>query len=357
MLSAGTLRPHPSPGSRLGKGLLLLLSCRSPGIPKPRRLSVCGAFFCLFAFCFSLREEGGELAGNWTQVSWLRTGPSASTPTPRSSLPERPGLELRALPCARAPGSRLVGGVCVSVPSSPIRREGLGEGWSHSWLLSGPGGRGWVVMAMGIVCFLGGGGTGCLSTSRIRTLASAGHGEAPSVPDLPGGRGWTSVPRGHGASGGGAQGLEGSMSGARCPSDSRPGPTLSPGSILAHFQPPSFLSPGPSGALFPSGCVNHCLSVSFLSAPGAPGNMATWPRSEGSPVAGAAASAAGSCSFSPVEPGLGVQGRISEAGWATALCVSRTSDPCTFTPASSAQGRPGSSQALALTHLPCYLGK
>lgn len=128
----------------------------------------------------------------------------------------------------------------------------------------------------------GAGGAGCLSTSRIRTSASAGHGEAPAVPDLPGGRGWTSVPRGHGASGGGAQGLEGSMSGARCPSDWRPGPTPSPGSILAHFQPPSFLPPGPSGALFPSGCVNHCLSAAFLSAPGARANMATWPPSEGS---------------------------------------------------------------------------
>lgn len=181
-------------------------------------------------------------------------------------------------------------------------------------MLSGPGGRGWVVMAMEIVCFLGGGRgeTVCLCTSCTHTSASPGHGEGPVGADLPGGRDWTSVPRGHRARGGGAQELEDSMSGARCPSDSCPG--LHPLSwVYFSTFPTSQLPclPGPQvlcSSLDALITALACLSVSFLSAPGAPVNMATWPLSEGSPVAGAAASAAGSCSFSSVQLGLGFPG-------------------------------------------------
>lgn len=84
-------------------------------------------FFCLFAFCFSLREEGGERAGNWTQVSWLRTGRSACTPTLRSSLPERPGRSLEHCPAPGA-GLRACGwGVCQR-PLLPDPERAWGRG-------------------------------------------------------------------------------------------------------------------------------------------------------------------------------------------------------------------------------------
>lgn len=208
------------------------------------------------------------------------------------------------------------------------------------------------------------GGTVCLSTSRTHTSASPGHGRAQLVPDLPGGRDWTSVPGGHRASGGGAQGLEDSVSGARCPADSRPG--LHPLSWVCFSTfPASQLPCLPGLRLLCSrldALITACLSLSYLRL-GPRQHGHPWPLSEGSPLAGAAASAAGSCSLSSLELGLGFQGLIREAGWATALHFPGLRPLHVHTwpqrpgQAGPAPSQEGNFQALALIHLPCYLGK
>ena len=102
-----------------------------------------------------------------------------------------------------------------------------------------------------------------------------------------GGRGWTSVPRGHRATGEVLRSLK-----TPCLEQDAPQilaqvpPHLLGVSQLIPIHLASLSPQAPSQALCPSLCVfNHCLglSVSFLSAPRAPANMATWPLSGGKP--------------------------------------------------------------------------
>lgn len=86
------------------------------------------------------------------------------------------------------PESRLGGGVCFSVPSSPIWREGLGGGVVTFLNAEWPRGRGWVVIAMELMCW-GGGGQCAFPPPAFTPQRLLVIGRAQSVPSLPGGMG------------------------------------------------------------------------------------------------------------------------------------------------------------------------
>lgn len=105
----------------------MLLLCQPRGISKPWRLSVCGVF-CLPFASPSEKRAGSELV----------TGPRCP------GRGRAPLLAARAVAPSSALGAgaglQALGGwgVCPP-PLLPSPERGLGEGWSHSWLLSGPG--------------------------------------------------------------------------------------------------------------------------------------------------------------------------------------------------------------------------
>lgn len=139
-----------------------------------------------------------------------------------------------------------------------------------------------------VIEFLFVGGAVCLSTPSTQIPASPGHGKGPVGAKPFGGRGWTSVPRGHRARGEVPRNLKTACLEQDAPQicAQGPPPEASPGCILAYFHSPSLhVSPqAPRQALVPFLVhVNHCLGLSFLSVPGAPVNMATWPLSGGKP--------------------------------------------------------------------------
>lgn len=160
-------------------------------------------------------------------------------------------------------------------------------------------------------------------------------GRAQLVLGLPEGRSRTSVPRGHRAGGGGAQGPEGSMPGARCPPIQAQGPTPSPGCVSAGFQHPQ--PPQRPG----SGPASQSLLITALAWPSGSylclGPQSTWPPGlcpAGSQAAGAPASVAGNCSPSAPPPlaqlGLGFQGLVWGGWWGRCLPIFPTADLCTF---------------------------
>lgn len=177
--------------------------------------------------------------------------------------------------------------MCVSVPSSPIWREGLGGGAVTFLVAEWPWGRGWVVMVMGIEL---GWGTACLSTPCSHTLASPGRGEGPVCAGPSWGEGLDLCPQRPQGKGEGLRSLK-----TPCLEQDAPQTLACPGfhplswvclSLFPTTQPPCLPRPPVRHSLLVS--VNHCLglSVSFLSAPGAPVNMATWPLSGGKPGPG-----------------------------------------------------------------------
>lgn len=194
----------------------------------------------------------GGWGTSWQQDPSVLVEAAPPLPTPQLWLPEQgpgpqPWLGFQAQPGTQVPDSKPGGGVFVSVPSSPIWREGLGGGGgeeqSHSWLLSGPGGGVGLSWRWGLSW---GGGTACLSTPCSHTQCLWVVRRAQFVLGLPGGEGLDLCPQRPQGKGGGAQEPKDSISGARCPSDSCPGSTPSPGCMSAYFHPPSLpVSPGP----------------------------------------------------------------------------------------------------------------
>lgn len=204
----------------------------------------------------------------------------------------------------------------------PLLPNPEGEGWSHSWLLSGRGG--------GVGCH-GDGDLVCggnlvpfhplLSHPKLLVM-----GRAQLVLAFPGGRGWTSVPRGHRARGEVPRNLK-TPGLEQDALRSVPTSTASPGCVPAPSQPPSLpVSPGPQ--------VRHrvpvlvvidasgSLSLPYLRL----GPQSTWPP--GPCPAGsqaAAASVAGSCSPpTPAPLGPAPQGLIWGGRRGPCLCISLT---------------------------------
>lgn len=186
--------------------------------------------------------------------------------------------------------------MCVSVPSSPIRIEGLGGGAVTFLVAEWPRGRGWVVMAMGIV-FVGG-GTACLSTPCSHTPASPGCREGLVCAEPSWGEGLDLCPQRPRGKGGGAQEPEGYQVWGKILLRFTLGPHPHSWVCLGSF--PVSLSPQIPSQAFCS-CLYvlitacACLSLSCLLL----GPQSTWPPGlcpAGSQAAGAVASVAGSCS-------------------------------------------------------------
>lgn len=148
------------------------------------------------------------------------------------------------------PDSRLGGGACVSIPSSPIWREGLGGGVVTFLVAEWPRGRGWVVMVIEIL-FVG--GRCAFPPPALKSQLLLVIRRAQLVHGLLGGRGWTSVPRGHRARGEVPRSLK-TAGLSKMHLRFVPIPTPSTGCILAYFHPPSFhISPvSQAGPLSPS---------------------------------------------------------------------------------------------------------
>lgn len=148
------------------------------------------------------------------------------------------------------PDSRLGGGACVSIPSSPIWREGLGGGVVTFLVAEWPRGRGWVVMVIEIL-FVGGQCAFPPPALKSQLLVIR---RAQLVHGLLGGEGLDLCPQRPQGKGGGAQEPED----CRCEQDGpqirAQGPTPSTGCILAYFHPHSFhISPvSKAGPLSPS---------------------------------------------------------------------------------------------------------
>lgn len=148
-------------------------------------------------------------------------------------------------------------------------------------MLSGPGGGVGLSWRWGLSW---GGGTACLSTPCSHTRVSGWWGGHSLCWAFLGRRGWTSVPRGHRARGEVLRSLK-----TPCLEQDAP-------QILAQVPPPllgvcQFISSLPvSQVPSQTHCSTLCVCLitalaclSFLSAPGAPVNMATWPLSGGKP--------------------------------------------------------------------------
>lgn len=302
----GALRPRPSrawcgdpPGG----------PAQAPLRPQPWRLS-----------CFlrpsplrrgrgvSRKPDPGVLARDWLPLS-----PNFRPGFPEGPKPSSPSCHFQHSqgPRCQTPG---LGVGCDSVPSSPTRREGLGEEWSHSWLLSGPGGG--VGLSWQWRSSLG--GTVCLPTRCTQPRVSWSWG-GPSW-YWPLGEGLDLCPQrpqGKGGRGPGARRLQvwSKMPLRLVPS----APPRLPG-VSAHCHPPSFHPrQAPSRALcLCLGALIAALACPYLCL----GPQSTWPPGlcpAGSQAAGSAASAAGSCSLpsaGPGPPGPDLRGWLG--GWVAA---------------------------------------
>lgn len=141
-----------------------------------------------------------------------------------------------------------------------------GEGWSHSWLLSGPGG--------GVGCHGDGDpvcGGNCVPFHPLLTHPNLlVMGRAQLVLGLPGGRGRTSVPRGHRARGEVPRNLQTPCLEQDAPQIPAQGPAPPPGRSSALAHPPRLSGQAP--------CSSPCSSrpwsaVSYLRL----GPQSTWP--------------------------------------------------------------------------------
>lgn len=154
-----------------------------------------------------------------------------------------------------------------------------------------PRGRGWVVM---VIEFLFGGAVR-LSTPSTQIPASPGHGKGPVGAKPFGGRGWTSVPRGHRARGEVPRSLQTACLEQDAPPTCAQGPRGISWVYLSLFPASQHVSPGSqTGPLSHSSCALITALARLCSL--CLGPQSTWPPGL-CPAGSQAAGAAGSCSL------------------------------------------------------------
>lgn len=181
---------------------------------------------------------------SWWRQLLLRPHPSSGFLSRAPALSPDWGFRHSQGPRCQTPGLG-VGCELVSPPAQSGERAWGGGGGAVTFLVAEwPRGRGWVVMAMGIE--LGWGDSMPFHPLLSHPCVSGWRGGRSLCWAFLGGEGLDLCPQRPQGKGGGAQEPEDSMSGARCPSDSCPASTPSPGCVSAYFHPPSLpVSPSP----------------------------------------------------------------------------------------------------------------